>query len=80
VVMAAVGGLDAVAAFLATAEAIAVHELGDAGSAMVTAFGAEAAENARAAVSAAAGGVDAGDVPGRSGRPQWHACRDGGDA
>ena len=62
VVVVAVGGPDAVAGLLATAQALGAHEPGDASTAVPAALRAQAGRDARAAVSAATLVEDACDV------------------
>jgi hypothetical protein len=60
----AVSGLDAVAAFLATAQTRGAHEPGDAIAAMAAALLAERLLNARTAIRLPAAGKNGGDLSG----------------
>jgi hypothetical protein len=64
VVVVAIGGADAVAALLATAQAHGVHDAGDAFASMAASVGTEGGLDARAPVGATATGVDGLDLDG----------------
>jgi len=75
VIVIAVGGLDAIATLLASAQARLLHEPGDAVASVVESFFAQRLDHARAAISLAAPGMEGIDRLGQ--RLVFHRARAG---